>query len=342
MALDLQSIISGLQTATAGSSGAMDDFIAELGKRLMAARGEEGGAGAALKTARDAPMPTVNPIAEALVRSMGFAAEGLTGKTGAVQESRDLIGGQQQMLTQRRMESLKQLEEAYQKASARADQIGDLETSLKFKKLHDTNLKNQEQLLKTQGLQTEQTLGLERDEQEHQQAIQRIIQEAGLTKTRMTGLAQSEFLWRTQQADLDRSAQERKTLIEQGRDPDDPSGNTLLPASKKSQMMSAVTLGFLDPLARSQQIEDMFSKSKKKGIWQGAPDGPDINAMRVKLFDIPPDITAAGRPDIVLQDFLSRLDPLGRPLYPKDKNGQLREPWRSKLNAYLNKYYSGE
>jgi hypothetical protein len=320
----------------------MDEFIAALGKQLMTARGAESGAQGELSAARNAPMPTVNPVAEALVRSMGFAAEGLTGKTGAVQESRDLIGGQQQQLTQRRMDSLKQLEEAYQKASARADQIGDLETSLKFKKLHEKSLKDQEALLKTQALKLENTLVTQRSDREHGQALSRIITEAGLRATREKGLATSEFLWRSQQADLDRGASERKVLIEQGRDPNDPSGNTLLPASKKSQMVGALNLGFTSPESRSQQIEDMFNKSRKKGMGPGAPDKPDIKAMQVKLFDIPPDITTATRPDIVLQDFMSRLDPLGRPLYPKDKNGQLREPWRSKLNMYLNKYFPGE
>jgi hypothetical protein len=107
-------------------------------------------------------------------------------------------------------------------------------------------------------------------------------------------------------------------------------------------MVSAVTRGFVDPVARSQQIEDMFTKSMKRGMGIGAPSKPDLNAMRVKLFDIPPDVTAATRPDIVMQDFLTRLDPLGKPLYPRDKNGQLREPWRTKVNAYLNKYFPGE
>ena len=143
-AFDLSRILRDLENPSPGTP--LDDFISELGKQLMSAQAQAGAAGTQLQQAVNAPAPRVDPLGEALVRSMGLASEGFTGRQGAFREAQGLVGGAQETLNQRRLESLQQLQQAYKNAADRAAKIGDNMAEMKFKKLLDTSLAKEKQL----------------------------------------------------------------------------------------------------------------------------------------------------------------------------------------------------
>ncbi len=337
MAFDIEQILNGLQTNATQSSRDMEDALAELSKRLMGMRGEAGQARQQLREGIEAPAPQVDPIAQTLLRTMGLASETLTGQQGAFKESQQLIAGQQEQLNQRRAESLKELEQAYRDAAARADQMGDKETSLKMKVKVDKYIQDQANLAQMRRTVVENKLTTERDQVKDSR-------EATLRK----GLQQSELTWRTGQAALENQSQERIAYIQQGLDPSDPSGKTPLPVAKSQRFAAAKSLGFVDPSFRAQALEDVYTKSKKETGWgPNAKVSYDTDAIRVKLFDVPPSADLSLDPQTGVMttaaEFWNAMDPKdpNKPLYPRDKKNPqlLAQPYRARLIAYLQRYY---
>lgn len=332
MATQFDALMEILNGQAKASSGDLSSLLDEIGRTLLSAQGAEQEAAGALGAARNAPPPQVDPLAQTALRAMGSASEMFTGQRGALADAKGLLADEQERLTTRRADSLKQLEDAYKSAAARAEKIGDMETSLKFKLKADKALQDQSELTKTRALLLEDKLASARAAQEQTQR----------SKSQQS-LQQSELLWRGAQNDLDRMADERRAFITQGLDPNDPTGKTPLTAAKSQRVALAKMSGFLETPARSQQIEDMYNKSKSKGIGPFAGDTYDVKAIRTKRLEIPPDLGFALNPDAVMEEFMTARNP-AKPseyLYPRDRNGMLKSPWKESINRYMNRYFPG-
>jgi hypothetical protein len=141
-----------------------------------------------------------------------------------------------------------------------------------------------------------------------------------------------------------------ETLIREGRDPKDPTGQTLLPPSRTSQLVAAQSRGLLSATAWQQATEDAINKSKtiRKGTY-GSPDKEFYNtpALRTKLLTIPPPAAfgEAGGDTLFLKHLLSMPDPQdpNKPMFPREtkgpNKGKVVEYWKRKLDEYLDTWF---
>jgi hypothetical protein len=339
MPTGLEALIQNLQGAASQSGSEVEEMLREVGRNLMAAQGKSDTARRDFQAGLAAPAEQVNPIAQVLMRTLGLSSEALTGQQGAFKEAQQLIGSQQEQLNQRRTESLKELEIAYRDAAGRAEKLGDMDTSLKFKVKADRAIQDQEKLS-----------GMQRIQAEGQLAAQHRKDAAELEAKLRAGLAEKEFGFSKQLADMKNDASLRETLIREGRDPNDPSGQTLLPASRTSQLVTAQSRGLLSASAWQQALEDAINKSKvlRKGSF-GTPDKEFYNtpALRTKLLTIPPPAAfgEAGGDTLMLKYLLGLPDPQDptKPAFPREtkgpNKGKVVEYWRKRLDEYLDTWF---
>lgn len=312
----------------------LDELFAELGRAVSGARQEETRTRSAFEQALAQGPPRTNPFADAIVRSMGSAADmfrGGTGSGGAL--ARETIAGEQGRLLQKRKENLMALEGAYTRAAERAAKLGDFDTETKFLTKKDAALKNVDNLSKMLMANAEFELGKEGRAQEQADRL-------GLEHLRQQGakeLSHQESQQAFGQNVVIQQMRDRESraasLISQGMDPDNP--GQVLTGSKAQRIAGAQARGFLPTSRWTGEYFDMVNQSRQgKPTFRGA-------SLTNRILQLPPDMAFADKPDAWLRYLLSLQDPNDRRKYliPRGRDNKPQPAWDTRVREHMMRYF---
>jgi hypothetical protein len=131
----------------ASSSGGPDPLLEEMARKTMGAQGAAAGAQGQLESARGAPIPRTDPMADLIARSLGGLASKMTGRPEPQAEAENLIKGEQALLLAQRAENLEHLGKQYERAANRAEKLDDTENAIKLRELHDKKMQERAETL---------------------------------------------------------------------------------------------------------------------------------------------------------------------------------------------------
>ena len=312
--------------------GGIEDMLGDLGRQLMQAQGAESGASSALETARAAPMPETPPMAQAVTRSLANLAGSLTGSEAPRQNLDQLINRNNQMLLARRAENLAMLEDAYKRAAARAEKLGDLENQIKLgEKVWKTHAE--------MDVVTKNWEALQRHTFEMEEIGARTGAEERLFERRAElekGLAQSRAIFEQQQRTLMEEGDTRRAYITQGLNPDDPTKPLM--QSKAYRIGRAARVGFIPTDAWATRYFGIVNAAEYKN-WGNVPIHKK-EAIRSNVLNLAPDMAFATDPDGWLERMANLRAPNGEFLFPHDAAGDVKEPYVTKMKAHMRTWFS--
>lgn len=300
-----------LLTQIWNQDGGTDDLFSELSRTIMGSKDEASRAGTELKTARETLPTGINPIAEALTRAMGNAASMFTGEERGRETSSALITRENLTIQQKRKESLAALEDAYQRASVRAEKLGDYEAQMKFLTKRDATIQKREDINKVL-LQ-----GAEADI-----ADKRLKTEIGARRTlseqesrQLDARQQAEFAKDFVMNDIQTKAKEREALTKQ-----------------------APAMGFLNTDQWSGRFSSLLNATNA-----GKPAFQKDKLRNRFLSELAPDAAYATNPDGWLHFLTSLPNPNNNKeyLFPRDsRNPAAISPmYVKKVVEYMQRYY---
>jgi len=126
----------------------LSDLLTSLAQRTLEAQQAQQQAGSAYTSAASAPGPTINPLMAGLAGGLSRVAAGL-GATQAPAQTAAAIRQQHAELTQQRLQNLASLQTDYATKAKQAQDIGDLETQIKYKSLADKVAQKRQELHET-------------------------------------------------------------------------------------------------------------------------------------------------------------------------------------------------
>lgn len=324
---ELMPTLASLMNQSEDMPGPIQELVAEMGRRLMAARDEEEKTGAELKSAAATPTPQVSGFAESLMRSMGRAVGGLRGDNSGPELAKQLIDRENQDLLVRQKNNLAALADAHERAAKRASDLGDLDGELKSKLAIQSALDKQKSI--NDLLMLSHKADIEKELQTSQLEAQR-AQAVELEGMRAASALNLEGM--RQQGD------ERTALINQGLDPDDPEKPLI--GSKSQRVVLAKAKGFLDTnqwtLAMAR-ITDQVRKTKRGGSFSY-----DEKRMRARLLnELPPDMSYFDNPGGWLQQLMDMKNPNDQTkfLFQRDSHGVILPGARAQLFEYVKRYW---
>lgn len=315
--------------ALQGTNPNFDDLFANLARAVLGARQEADTAGRAFQSELAKGPPQTNPLADALARAAGGAADLFTGRDTGRALATETIRGEQNTLLQKRKESLTALEGAYQRAADRAAKLGDFETEMQFLTKRDSALKNSENLSKMLMANAEFELTRQGRAEEH---INRMGLQALENQGRLD-LSQKEYSQNVALQRIREQGDQRVAYINQGLDPNDPTKPLI--GSKAQSIRNAVAKGFLNTQQWQTHYFDVVNQARS-----GKPDfkGPKLIQ---RVLSIAPDHTYADDPDRWLSYLLTLPDPNrpDKPLIPRDANGNPVRAYDETIKKYMARYF---
>lgn len=325
----LMQTLGQLQGLRPGMNANLDSILEELGRALMGARQQEATAKSAFDTELAKGPPRTNPMADAIARAMGGAADMFTGRESGGKLAGQTIDTEQGLRLQKRKESLTALEGAYQRAADRASKLGDFETEMKFLTKRDSALKDVENVSKMLMANAEFELGRQARAEEHtnRMGLQSLENQGRLN------LSQQEYGQNVALQGIKETGDQRVAYINQGLDPDDPTKQ--LTGSKASRVRNAAALGFLTTQQWQNHFFDAANKSRAGNV--------EFKGVKLinRVLNIAPDQTYINNPDGWLDFLLNMQDPnkKDKPLIPRGSDGFPVPAWRPTITAYMKRYY---
>ena len=321
--------IAALFDQSLGTGGGMEDIIKDLGRQLFAAQTDATATQTKLSEAVAAPAPTTDVNIDTILRSLGGAASSLLGTNEPKVTAAKLIEDEQKMLTQKREENLGLLSDAYKRAADRAAKLGDMESEIKFRAQFEKTTQQQTTLRQ---MLTSAVEGKQAD----------VRQTKALSAERdlRLDLAERESGAQFTLELLRQKGDERTELIRQGLDPDDPTGNTQLTRSKAALTQKAAASGFLTTANYTLRFQQAINSVKTRGMG-GFGITYDWKKLATKVIELPPDIAYATNWRAWQAHLLELPNPNdpSRPLFPKDANGAVKEPYKRLLQNYFRKHF---
>ncbi len=142
-----ETLIQRLMQLQSAPNDDLDELMKALAQRRMAAETEATNAKQQADQAHAQPAPETPALADLVTRAMGSVASTFQGTRKPLDHANELIENEKKQLLVTRAQDLARLDQTYEKAIARAQKLGDDESTMKYQLAKEGNSKTRAELL---------------------------------------------------------------------------------------------------------------------------------------------------------------------------------------------------